>query len=145
MGLASHFARHYFEISCIEHDNKDSYWCLGGILLDLCEEQYDGDLFIPGHSCLPKALYWYRKAAIYPDAHQDDAIQVCKKYEDIVKGHCANCKILKEYSPVELKACSICKAAYYCGKECQTNHWKAGHKIDCIKRNYPGVKRTSHA
>ena len=26
-----------------------------------------------------------------------------------------------------------CKAAWYCSKECQTQHWKAGHKIDCIK------------
>lgn len=29
--------------------------------------------------------------------------------------------------------CSICKAVYYCGQECQTKDWKAGHKKQCAK------------
>jgi len=27
--------------------------------------------------------------------------------------------------------CGQCKLVYYCGKECQTKHWKEGHKKDC--------------
>jgi hypothetical protein len=31
---------------------------------------------------------------------------------------------------VGLKRCQHCKQARYCGRECQTAHWKA-HKVDC--------------
>ncbi len=30
-----------------------------------------------------------------------------------------------------LKACARCKCAKYCGKECQTAHWKLVHKTHC--------------
>ncbi|KAJ7472030.1 hypothetical protein FB451DRAFT_1037097 [Mycena latifolia] len=33
-------------------------------------------------------------------------------------------------------ACSKCKTARYCGKECQTWHWKHGHKVRCFKTDY---------
>lgn len=29
------------------------------------------------------------------------------------------------------QVCSRCKHVKYCSKECQTNHWKSGHKKDC--------------
>ena len=32
-----------------------------------------------------------------------------------------------------LKACSQCKVVRYCGKECQTAHWKGGHSKACQK------------
>ena len=58
--------------------------------------------------------------------------------EGFMKRKCTNCgkPNLHGVAKETLRACIICKAAYYCGKECQTYHWKAGHKIDCIK-NYP--------
>jgi hypothetical protein len=34
---------------------------------------------------------------------------------------------------VETKKCSQCKTSRYCGKECQTNHWKQNHKNNCKK------------
>ena len=27
--------------------------------------------------------------------------------------------------------CSRCKTTYYCGRKCQANHWKQGHKKEC--------------
>ncbi|KAI0708214.1 MM3350-like domain-containing protein [Cerioporus squamosus] len=39
---------------------------------------------------------------------------------------CARCG-----SPHRLKACGRCGQRFYCGKECQTNHWKEKHKLDC--------------
>ena len=27
--------------------------------------------------------------------------------------------------------CGGCRAAFYCNRECQLSHWKAGHKADC--------------
>ena len=41
---------------------------------------------------------------------------------------CANCG---DQDKSKLKICSRCKAFSYCSKECQVNHWKAGHKRDC--------------
>jgi hypothetical protein len=42
---------------------------------------------------------------------------------------CANC--LTPESP--LKQCSRCKLVQYCGRACQTQHWKASHKSRCVK------------
>ncbi len=32
---------------------------------------------------------------------------------------------------IKLMICSGCDAAWYCGKECQSIHWKAAHKAQC--------------
>jgi hypothetical protein len=31
----------------------------------------------------------------------------------------------------DMKKCSGCGKVYYCGKDCQLGHWKAGHKKEC--------------
>ncbi|KAJ3282071.1 hypothetical protein HDU79_010279, partial [Rhizoclosmatium sp. JEL0117] len=31
----------------------------------------------------------------------------------------------------KLKKCDGCRAVYYCSRECQFTHWKAGHKLYC--------------
>jgi len=28
-------------------------------------------------------------------------------------------------------SCSRCKVVYYCSRQCQTKHWRGGHKLDC--------------
>lgn len=38
---------------------------------------------------------------------------------------CENCGM-----PADSK-CSGCKIVYYCTRECQTSHWKGGHKLEC--------------
>ena len=47
---------------------------------------------------------------------------------------CANCGALEAPRGAALKPCSRCKAVVYCGKGCQTKHWKApgGHKSACF-------------
>ena len=41
---------------------------------------------------------------------------------------CANCGVSGK--GIKLNSCSRCKAAKYCGKACQTEHWKV-HKKTC--------------
>ncbi|GAQ84944.1 hypothetical protein KFL_002130210 [Klebsormidium nitens] len=51
---------------------------------------------------------------------------------------CANCsRVQEERTPAELvfQKCSRCKAAYYCGRECQKGHWKE-HKLVCAPRHF---------
>ncbi|KAK1736843.1 hypothetical protein QTG54_012288 [Skeletonema marinoi] len=88
---------------------------------------------IPGHSPIPKALFWARKA-LEDDSFplRDNVTLILSAMENEVKNHCANCR--KEAGCSSLKRCVRCLGAWYCGKECQVQHWKAGHKIDCIKR-----------
>lgn len=37
---------------------------------------------------------------------------------------------------VGVMGCSKCKTVRYCGKECQTKDWRAGHKAKCFKALY---------
>ena len=45
---------------------------------------------------------------------------------------CAHCLAPDNQHGVALKACIRCKAAFYCGRACQTAHWRAGHKQFCV-------------
>jgi len=45
---------------------------------------------------------------------------------------CANCLAPDGRHGVTLKACTRCKTTHYCGRACQTTHWKAGHKRFCV-------------
>ena len=41
---------------------------------------------------------------------------------------CANCLAPEGQHGVTLKACTRCRLTHYCGRACQTAHWKAGHQ-----------------
>ena len=43
---------------------------------------------------------------------------------------CQNCHQL-ENQPGDFKRCGGCKSVYYCGRKCQAQDWKAGHKQKC--------------
>ena len=45
---------------------------------------------------------------------------------------CAHCPAPDGQHGVAVKACIRCKAAFYCGRACQTAHWRAGHKQICV-------------
>ena len=38
-------------------------------------------------------------------------------------------------SIAKLKPCPRCKGPVYCGKDCQSEHWKKGHKKRCTTKN----------
>lgn len=46
---------------------------------------------------------------------------------------CANC-LVQESSSTKLKHCVKCHMTFYCGRDCQEFHWKAGHKQFCISK-----------
>ena len=45
---------------------------------------------------------------------------------------CANCLAPEGQRGITLKACTRCKLTDYCGRACQTAHWKAFHKQFCV-------------
>ena len=45
---------------------------------------------------------------------------------------CVNCLARSGQNGGTLLTCTRCKASTYCGKACQTAHWKAGHKKFCV-------------
>lgn len=51
-------------------------------------------------------------------------------YDKKMKHTCYNCfkQSIRDYM-----RCSGCKRTYYCSKECQTQHWKKEHKLNCQK------------
>jgi ubiquitin carboxyl-terminal hydrolase 36/42 len=49
----------------------------------------------------------------------------CPMSSDPKKGICCRC-----FQPGNL-VCTLCKSAYYCGKQCQAKDWKLGHSIKC--------------
>ena len=57
----------------------------------------------------------------------------CYLFVDVIEQKCANCGVTaEECGQRDLKRCAQCHVVSYCGKECQTKHWKqGGHKRDC--------------
>ena len=86
---------------------------------------------VPGFSPVPEAMFWYRRS----DARArspDDVDCPFARMEQKIRERCANCTIPLDR---ERKMCCVeCKAMYYCGRDCQAAHWKAGHKKDCVKK-----------
>ena len=122
-------AKHYCEKNL---EDELSAYILSLALLQLGLERYEGIMEIPGHSPIPTILFWARKAQEGESLPiKGGATKLISIIEAKVKGHCANCR--KEAEGSSFKRCVRCLGAWYCGKECQVQHWKAGHKFDCIK------------
>lgn len=128
-------AKHYLELAVRQgEDGFRGYYPLGSVLLELYAKDEAHD------DILPKALFWLRKSTGFADAFIDGgdtpARKCIKMIEDILMKRCHYC--CKEANQkVALKNCAKCKSAWYCSKECQVSHWKAGHKSDCIKHDAP--------
>jgi hypothetical protein len=48
----------------------------------------------------------------------------------IVERKCDRCGVWEAHTKTRFSRCAACKAVYYCGRECQTEHWKE-HKRVC--------------
>ncbi len=116
---------------------EDAYsvCCSSFSSLVLVNERYEGIFEIPGHSPIPMFLFWGRRAleGDLPVEAEDELTNNISMIEDQQKNLCANCR--KEAESSSFKRCMQCLGAWYCGKECQVQHWKAGHKIDCVSIN----------
>ena len=83
----------------------------------------------PGLSPIPEALFWHRRRSSEAVNDADDRLV---RLESVIRETCAHCAA---DLPEGRKSCCVeCKAAYYCGRDCQMAHWKAGHKKDCVKK-----------
>jgi hypothetical protein len=91
---------------------------------------------VVGHSTVPESLYWARKSLA---AGCTDAKSQVDKLETRIGVRCANCQ---KVDAGLLQRCVRCKAVMYCGTHCQTLHWKAGHKMDCVDGT--GQKKSSY-
>lgn len=73
-------------------------------------------------------------------------LRVIEQNLDISKNHCWECeKLVGDGTLIcpEIMICSRCKAARYCGKECQHKAWKEGHRKACrsLKHAYQNYLR----
>lgn len=60
---------------------------------------------------------------------------LAKTFDATVGVDCCDYCALPRSSPKDLKRCSRCKIAKYCGETCQRAHWKE-HKKMCIEKKY---------
>lgn len=117
----------------------EMYMYIAACTMERYEHQYgNGDYNIPGYSPIPRALALYRKSAQYGKEHSKGVLSAIESH---MKMMCANCGIAATNLPEDgsLKACIRCRSVWYCGKECQIDHWKDGHKADCIKFGTTGI------
>ena len=136
------------------HVPPKTYMYIAACLMELYNEQFvfnstgvGGDYNIPGYSPIPRALALYRTTIRNGGgntSHTQATLAIHNQLEAHMKEKCANCgKEAKTMPDGKLKACIRCRATWYCGKECQTMHWKeeAGHKADCVKYGSTGVPK----
>ncbi len=144
-----HIAKYYLE----EHVKENEKHCVGltpraYMLSAACLMQLNialflfrggCDCFVPGYSPVPRVMSLYRKSVKLGIDDEDEASRHSKGVlgQMLIQGKskCENCGVAAKDTPEgTLKECSRCHSAWYCGKECQTEHWKAGHKSDCVRQ-----------
>jgi len=89
------------------------------------------------------AREWFMKSAEQGVENAIGALQILDKKEGRTTPsftpkpfECASCYRPHDPSENKLRPCNGCHRVYYCGKECQTKHWKKeinGHKKLCKK------------
>jgi len=123
-------------------------------LLNVAMQTFGDEYYLsPGINVMPEVLYWERQciAAGGCDRANVDAQSKAAKFVDWfettqLKRACSYCRKPPQAEDQRLKSCTRCKAVAYCGKECQREHWKLGHKVDCFTpplQQQPNRSRTS--
>jgi TPR repeat protein len=99
------------------------------------------------HQSDKEACKWWRKAAEQGDDQAKKTLEQFRlKHQQntfvaapILPSPPALCEWCGINAP-NLKACSRCKAKFYCSKKCQVDHWKEGHKDDCTAGHTGSVR-----
>lgn len=118
----------YWNKKAARQGNATAMMNYGANLFQSAQLKY-GDGGIVGHSVVPEALHWARKAALLGDS---DAVAMVTQLEAFADKECGSCKAPS--GAIKLSRCAQCSAVSYCSKACQTSHWKAGHKWDCCNK-----------
>ena len=123
---------HYLR-PAVEEGKNTSAGVTGNYALGLIREanEYYGKKgsLAPGYNPVPEALFWYRRCSGKEETAADHPLV---RFEREVRKNCAHCQMdLPEDKP---SCCVECRAAYYCSRDCQVAHWRAGHKKDCVKK-----------
>ena len=156
-----YLARHYLKIAVqgntdelvcteayVQEGYEKAYSLYGEALFMLQDELYDGKNDVPGFSSIPKAMYWFHKAAAVqcgcgdPKCWRESSKRKGKRWIDKIKAEeskkCSYCSKKAEDCPGgKLKNCAKCSGAWYCSRDCQVAAWKAGHKRDCVSKDAP--------
>ena len=102
------------------------------VLIHLAEDpDYHGFNYasVPGYSPIPEALFWFRQCS---RTEEPDADHPLVRLERKIRENCAHCRA--DLPEARQSCCVECRAAYYCNRDCQVAHWKAGHKKDCVRK-----------
>ena len=132
VGAHAYAAVKYYEAAA-RQGHADAQYCLGGIIANGrgVEQSFE------------TAREWLMKSAEQGHEHAIKALQTLDEQEGrttpsfIPKPfECATC--YRPHNPPEhtLRPCKQCHRVYYCGRECQVEHWKReqeGHKEYCKK------------
>jgi len=130
----SHYrAKHYIGRAAGRGDGT-SFFNFARTLYELGQRQYGGVMDVPGHSCIPRVLFWARKAHAAGNEYGEVAAELIDRLERDAMSRCANCRRRRVAGNEKFKTCMRCKAVWYCGRDCQVKHWKDGHQVDCVKR-----------
>ncbi|KAK1739040.1 hypothetical protein QTG54_010356 [Skeletonema marinoi] len=143
-----HIAKYYLEEHVKESEKQssnvlpDAYMYLAACLMELHECTFGRnvpDYSVPGYSSVPRAMSLYRKSIKlgigYPNEYSQHSKEVLESMVTQMSRFCGNCGVASKDTPEgKLKECGRCHSTWYCGKECQTEHWKAGHKSDCVRQ-----------
>lgn len=96
MKQSLYLAKHYLQIAA-DGGDPTAYFQLAEVLVKVANLVYDDNLFIPGYSPIPKALYWARKVLAETDLQIQNASgekstrMFIDQLETAVKSRCANC------------------------------------------------------
>ena len=156
-----YLARHYFKIAVqgntdglvhtelyVQDGYERAHRRYGESMFMHHHEVYDGRTHVPGFSPIPKALYWFHKAAALqcgcgnPNCWKEVSKREAKDWIEMIKAEeskkCSYCLKKAEDCPGgKLKNCAKCSGAWYCCRDCQVAAWKAGHKRDCVSKEAP--------
>lgn len=98
---------------------------LAKTIVSVAQRRYGNDMFRPGMSSIPKAFFYASKTMT------NEATHFISEWSFRGRSRCSYCD--KSSLPDKnFCRCSRCKAAWYCGRECQTEAWKNGHREECF-------------